>query len=87
MTNGALSRHGRTETAARQAKQEKGIQMCNRHDPLWTIQEVATFLGIPVQTIYDWRCKGEGPPALKIGRLLRYKETEVFAWLDQQTAA
>ena len=61
--------------------------MCNRHDPLWTIQEVATFLGIPVQTIYDWRCKGEGPPSLKIGRLLRYKETDVFAWLDQQTAA
>nr|WP_257909387.1 helix-turn-helix domain-containing protein [Janibacter limosus] len=34
---------------------------------------MATFLGIPVQTIYDWRCKGEGPPALKIGRRLRYK--------------
>lgn len=67
--------------------EREGIQMCNRHDPLWTIQDVATFLGIPVGTLYDWRCRGEGPPAFKVGRRLRYRETDVFAWLEEQTAA
>ncbi|WEV77730.1 helix-turn-helix domain-containing protein [Janibacter cremeus] len=48
---------------------------------------MATFLGIPVGTLYDWRCRGEGPPAFKVGRRLRYRETDVFAWLEEQTAA
>ncbi|EKA62385.1 excisionase [Janibacter hoylei PVAS-1] len=51
------------------------------------MQDVATFLGVPVGALYDWRCQGEGPPALKIGRRLRYRESDVFAWLDEQTAA
>jgi excisionase family DNA binding protein len=61
--------------------------MCNRHDPLWTVKEVAEYLSVPVQTLYDWRCKHEGPPALKIGRHLRFRESDVFAWLDAKTVA
>lgn len=61
--------------------------MCNRHDPLWKVKDVAEFLGVPVQTIYEWRCKGEGPPAYKIGHLLRYRESVVMDWLEEQTAA
>jgi hypothetical protein len=30
-------------------------------DPLWTVQDVAEFLNVPVGTLYDWRCKGYGP--------------------------
>lgn len=48
--------------------------MCMRHDPLWTVQDVATYLGVAVQTIYDWRLKEVGPPAFKVGRHLRYRE-------------
>ena len=41
------------------------------HDPspmlrierLWTIQDVSAFLCVPVGTIYQWRVRGEGPPA------------------------
>ena len=32
--------------------------MCSRHDPLWTTADVAAFLSVPVQTIYDWRTRG-----------------------------
>jgi hypothetical protein len=35
--------------------------MCSRHDPLWTTADVAAFLSVPVQTIYDWRTRGYGP--------------------------
>jgi hypothetical protein len=36
--------------------------MSSRHDPLWTTADVAAFLSVPVQTIYDWRTRGYGPP-------------------------
>ena len=60
--------------------------MCMRHDPLWTVQDVATYLGVAVQTIYDWRLKEVGPPAFKVGRHLRYRESDVMEWLDKQTS-
>jgi predicted DNA-binding transcriptional regulator AlpA len=50
---------------------------------LWTVQDVAEFLGIPVGTLYDWRCKGYGPRAKKVGRYLRYEEDAVRQWFDQ----
>jgi excisionase family DNA binding protein len=59
--------------------------MCSRHDPLWTTADVAAFLNVPVQTIYDWRTQGYGPPGLRLGKHLRFRESEVFAWLDRMT--
>jgi excisionase family DNA binding protein len=61
--------------------------MCMRHDPLWTAQDVATYLGVTVQTLYDWRLRGSGPPVMKVGRHLRYRESDVMAWLDKKTSA
>jgi hypothetical protein len=29
-------------------------------EPLWTPTDVATYLGIPVQTLYQWRRKAPG---------------------------
>ncbi len=37
-------------------------------EPLWTIEDVAVYLRVPVQTLYQWRRKGIGPPAKKCGR-------------------
>jgi excisionase family DNA binding protein len=52
--------------------------------PLWTIEDVAAFLRIPVPTLYQWRHKRIGPRAVKIGRHLRYDPAEVRAWLREQ---
>lgn len=46
--------------------------------------QVSEFLGVPVQTLYQWRRKRTGPPAARIGRHLRYRWTDVQAWLDEQ---
>jgi excisionase family DNA binding protein len=54
---------------------------------LWTAQDVATYLGVTVQTLYDWRLRGSGPPVMKVGRHLRYRESDVMAWLDKKTSA
>jgi predicted DNA-binding transcriptional regulator AlpA len=46
--------------------------------------DLATILGIPVQTLYQWRYLRTGPPALKIGRHIRYDPAAVRWWIDQQ---
>lgn len=50
-------------------------------DPLWTAAELSHYLGVPVQTLYQWKWLGQGPPVHKIGRHLRYDPTEVRAWI------
>lgn len=49
---------------------------------LLTIKELSKYLQIPIQTLYGWRHEGSGPPTLKAGRALRYRLTEVDAWLE-----
>jgi DNA-binding transcriptional MerR regulator len=49
--------------------------------PLWTVQDVAEFLQVPVQTLYSWRSRS-GPPARKVGKYLRYRPDDVVRWLD-----
>lgn len=50
-------------------------------------EQLSKRLGIPVATLYGWRHKGVGPPALKIGRHLRYRPEAVERWLKEQEAA
>ena len=32
----------------------------HRIEPLWTVEDVAAFLGIPVNTLYQWRYRRTG---------------------------
>jgi predicted DNA-binding transcriptional regulator AlpA len=52
-------------------------------DRLITPDELAEFLHRPKATLYAWRYRGEGPPAIAVGRELRYRESVVDAWLDR----
>lgn len=45
-------------------------------------EELATYLGIPIGTVYRWRGHGEGPRGLKLGRHVRYRRGDVEAWLE-----
>jgi predicted DNA-binding transcriptional regulator AlpA len=48
-------------------------------------KEVSERLGgVPVATLYLWRHRGDGPPAMKIGRHLRYDADELEAWIEAQ---
>lgn len=49
-------------------------------DPLWTVDDVALYLRVPVKTLYQWKWRGEGPPVRKMGRHLRYDPAEVKSW-------
>ena len=51
-------------------------------DDFLTIQDLADLLRVPVQTVYDWRRRGYGPRAHKVGGHLRWRRSDVEAWLD-----
>ncbi|MBA3291764.1 MAG: helix-turn-helix domain-containing protein [Actinobacteria bacterium] len=55
--------------------------------PLLSTSELATFLGVPVATIYAWRQKGYGPKGIRIGRHVRYRKEDVDTWLRRQEDA
>lgn len=43
------------------------------------------MLGIAEQTIYNRHSSGgDLPPSIKIGRLLRFRSSEVTSWLDKK---
>lgn len=56
-----------------------------RRDKLMSADELSDYLGIPIATLYQWRHKGTGPPAFRVGRHLRYDPAAVSSWLDAQT--
>lgn len=53
---------------------------------LMSAEELADYLQVPLQTLYGWRYERKGPSALKIGKHLRYRRSEVERWLDEQGA-
>ena len=48
-----------------------------------TTRELAEYLGVKVQAIYDLRADGRGPAGIPIGRELRYRVSDVRGWLDR----
>ena len=46
-----------------------------------TLSELCALLGVSTQTIYDLRCQGRGPRGFRVGRQLRFRASEIDAWL------
>jgi excisionase family DNA binding protein len=53
-------------------------------DELHNIAWLSDLLDVPQRTIYSWRQRGEGPPAYRVGKHLRYRRADVEAWLERQ---
>ncbi|TFD13987.1 DNA-binding protein [Cryobacterium sp. TMT1-21] len=49
---------------------------------LLTTSELADYLGVQVQAIYDLRTDGRGPSGLRVGWEIRYRVSDVLCWLD-----
>ena len=52
--------------------------------PLWTVDDVARFCGVPRQTVYVWDSAGTGPPSHKLGRHRRWFPRDVIDWVRRQ---
>jgi|TARA_R110000824_G_scaffold30011_1_gene99185 predicted DNA-binding transcriptional regulator AlpA len=58
-------------------------------DELMTLDEVAKYLRVQKQTLYAWRWKNykftRGPKSMKVGRHVRYRRSDIDAWLDKHS--
>ncbi|EMH0086413.1 helix-turn-helix domain-containing protein [Proteus mirabilis] len=50
-----------------------------------SVDEIADYLGIKRETVYKWIAE-KGMPAHKIGRLWKFKKTEVDIWVREGKA-
>ena len=55
--------------------------------PFIDTRELAAWIQIPDETLRSWRKRGEGPPWIKVGHLVRYEVEAVRAWLVANTRA
>ncbi|QGG97088.1 helix-turn-helix transcriptional regulator [Actinomarinicola tropica] len=47
-----------------------------------TAPELSAEIHVPVKTLAQWRYLGMGPSYLKLGGHVRYRRSDVDAWLD-----
>lgn len=52
--------------------------------PLWTIDDVAGFLGIAPKTVRKWQLNGTLPFVKLGGKLVRFRSADIQAWVDGQ---
>ena len=46
-------------------------------------EQLATALGVDVATITNWRRRRKLPPAVRIGRSVRWLATDVVEWIEE----
>ena len=56
-------------------------------DTVLSLSELAARLRVSVQTIYDLRSQGRGPRGFRVGRELRFRASEIDAWLARMEEA
>ena len=52
-------------------------------DNLMNQQEVAEVLGVSTKTLESWRCRKTGPEYFKLGRLARYRWSDVMIFIQR----
>lgn len=46
--------------------------------------EAAQHLGLQKSTLEAWRCRGGGPRFVKMGRVVRYRQADLDAWIESR---
>ncbi len=54
-------------------------------DDLVPVKELAAEIRVSPATVYGWRTRGEGPPAIKVGGQLRFRRSEINRWLEDNS--
>lgn len=52
-------------------------------EQMLTTSELAGYIGVNVQALYDLRADGRGPAAIRVGKELRFRVSAVRSWLDE----
>ena len=51
---------------------------------LLTVDQAAVYLGLARSTLNKWRCQGEGPSFVKLGRAVRYRTVDLEGFLERR---
>ena len=57
--------------------------MADLDDRMLTRREAADFLGMAEQTLAQWTWRGEGPPVYRYSRRVRYRLSDLNAWVAE----
>lgn len=60
---------------------DNGVVRTGVFEAALSVQELAALLHVRAQTIYDLRSQGRGPVGFRVGRHLRFRTSEIEAWL------
>lgn len=54
---------------------------------LLTERQTSEQLNIPMVTLRTWRTRGGGPMFVKLGRVVRYRQRDLDAWIEARVHA
>jgi len=52
---------------------------------LFSTQQAAAYFGISHRTLESWRISGNGPRFIKLGRLVKYNQSDLDEYISNQT--
>jgi excisionase family DNA binding protein len=67
--------------------QQTSEKVSTRRGPFLSLPEAADYLGLNVQTMYQWRSKGIGPAGVLIGNRVKYRQETLDAWIAEREQA
>ena len=50
---------------------------------LMTVNQAAEYLGLAISTLNKWRCLGDGPVFIKMGRAVRYRAEDLNRYISE----
>jgi predicted DNA-binding transcriptional regulator AlpA len=53
-------------------------------EPLIDEHEAAALIGVTASTMNSWRVKRVGPRFVRVGRLVRYRPSDVRSYIDEK---
>jgi len=62
----------------------EALELDTRSTERLSIQQYAPYIGVSVQTAYQWRSAGVGPRSYKLGRRVYADRADLDRWLDEQ---
>jgi len=51
-------------------------------DQLLTAADLSALIRVKEETLERWRMRKQGPPYIKLGKLVRYARSDVAEWLQ-----
>jgi len=65
------------------------VSALSRIDPdaLLNEAQASDFLNLSIRTLQAWRVKGAGPRFVRAGRAIRYRRSDLVAWIEANTVS